>query len=296
MITRQRLIDDLQVLGVKKGDTINVKASLASIGKVDGGAVELIEALISVVGEEGTIITDSFIDSYQLPLNRKNKVIISSDSSPSYAGALANAMINHPMSVRSKHPIQKFAAIGKRANELMLSHDENSYAYDVLRKITHTGGKNLKIGSDEKVYGFGTTHVAIGELGYRQKAPSLGVNFQDNNGNVKLFKRNWAGAGHGFNKLVPYYQQAGAIINQGYVGFAPSKLTDMSKTFEVEMRVLSDSPGLQLCDDMSCVDCQLSWNFSDASILKFLNGLRFKLSPSLIYRALKTRFIYKYHG
>ena len=109
LITRQRLIDDLHNLGVKKGDTINVKASLASIGMVDGGAIELVEALISTVGEEGTIITDSFIDCYELPLNRKNKENISNDASSSYAGALANAMINHPMSVRSKHPIQKFA-------------------------------------------------------------------------------------------------------------------------------------------------------------------------------------------
>ena len=58
MITKLNLIRDLEDIGVRSGDTLNVKASLRSIGEIQGGANTLIEALMEVVGEKGTIVTD----------------------------------------------------------------------------------------------------------------------------------------------------------------------------------------------------------------------------------------------
>lgn len=294
LITYKKLVSDFEELGIRKGDTLNIKASLGSIGKVEGGATTLIEALLHVVGDEGTIVTDSFVQCYKLPLKGVAKDKISSVDTPSYAGALANAMIKHPKSVRSKHPIQKFAAIGKRAEELMHNHTPKSYAYDVLRVLIETGGKNLKIGSDEKVYGIGTTHVALGSLGYRQKRPKLGVKYKDENEEVKLFVLNWSGAGHGFNKFIPKYQEAGAVLNQGYIGFAPAKITDMKKTYDVEMEILKKDPSFQLCDDPACVACRLSWEYTNQSLFNFLKQNILDLSPKIIAQAILTKFYYKY--
>lgn len=288
------LVNDFRALGVSEGDTLNIKASLSSIGKVEGGAHTVIEALLEVVGTEGTIVTDSFVNCYRLPLSSKHKKSISRNDTPSYAGAMANAMIKHPKSFRSKHPIQKFAAIGKRAEVLMNNHTPNSYAYDVLRVLVETGGKNLKIGSDEKVYGIGTTHVAIGALGLRQKRPRSGVNYLVDDGLVKLFELNWSGAGHGFNKFMPMYQQAGAILGQGYVGYAPAKITDMKKTYDVEIDVLKSNPSFQLCDRKDCVECRLSWEFTEQNLITFLKENVIDLSPKMIAKALLTSFSYKY--
>ena len=294
VFSKDDLVGDFRALGVSEGDTLNIKASLGSIGNVDGGAHTVIEALLEVVGIEGTIVTDSFVTCYKLPLSSKHKEIISKNDTPSYAGAMANAMIKHPKSFRSKHPIQKFAAIGKRAEELMNNHTQNSYAYDVLRVMVETGGKNLKIGSDEKVYGIGTTHVAIGALGHRQKRRKSGVNYLSDDGKAKLFELNWSGAGHGFNKFMPMYQQAGAILSQGYVGYAPAKITDMKKTYDVEVEILKSNPSFQLCDSKNCVECRLSWEFTDQSLLNFLKNNIADLSPKLLAKALLTKFSYKY--
>ncbi|WP_316346900.1 AAC(3) family N-acetyltransferase [Desulfuromonas acetoxidans] len=294
IVTKEKLLEDFIALGVQRGDTLNVKASLGSIGNVAGGAESVIWALLEAVGDEGTIVTDSFVQCYRLPLMGENKSKISTDETPSYAGALANAMIRDSRSVRSKHPIQKFAAIGKRAEELMLNHTPQSYAYDVLRILIKTGGKNLKIGSDEKVYGIGTTHVALGALGYRQKRTAAGVKYRDGKGNVKLFRLNWSGAGHGFNKFMPKYQAAGAVLGQGYVGFAPAKITDMKITYDVEIKELKDNPSFQLCDRDDCVPCRLSWDFSEESLLTFLANNFLNLSPTLIAKAFLTRFFLKY--
>jgi len=294
VITQGQLENDIRELGVEEGDTLNIKASLGSIGRVDGGAEALINALLTVVGEQGTIVTDSFVTCYKLPLSKTDQLKISDNATASYAGALANAMIRHPLAVRSRHPIQKFAAIGRRAEELMGGHSVDDYAYNVLKLLTETGGKNLKIGSDEKVYGVGTTHVAIGNLGHRQKRAKLGINYRDGNGNIQLFKLNWSGAGHGFNKFMPKYQEAGAIIAQGYIGFAPSKITDMKKTYDVEIEVLSLNPAFQLCNDTACVECRLSWSFSDKTLLRFLKDNLENLSLKMLVKALLVRFWFKY--
>jgi len=58
--TKKDLIEDFNNVGVQKGDLLNVKCSLKSIGhQIDGGAKTLVEALIETIGEEGTI--DRFI-------------------------------------------------------------------------------------------------------------------------------------------------------------------------------------------------------------------------------------------
>ena len=63
-ITKEDLITDFKKLGVKRGDFLNVKCSLKSIGDVVGGAKTLIDALLAVVDTEGTIVTDSFVNAY----------------------------------------------------------------------------------------------------------------------------------------------------------------------------------------------------------------------------------------
>ena len=168
-VTKDRLVADLKNLGVRPGDLLNVKVSLKSVGYVEGGPNTLIDALLEVVGPEGTLVSDSFVNVYPLPLSKKNAKKISDRWTPSYAGAVANAMIKYPNAFRSLHPVQKFVAIGAMAEELTQNHTPDSYAYDVLRVMCETGGRNLKLGTDEKVVGVGTTHVAIGALGFHQK-------------------------------------------------------------------------------------------------------------------------------
>lgn len=49
-ITIDRLIDDLQSLGLKHGDTVIVHSSLSALGWVNGGAIAVIKALLETVG------------------------------------------------------------------------------------------------------------------------------------------------------------------------------------------------------------------------------------------------------
>jgi aminoglycoside N3'-acetyltransferase len=285
LITKKQLQHDLEKIGVRKGDLLNIKASVKSIGKIDGGVKTLIEALLETVGDKGTIVTDSFINSYlvyRLLINRK---INSNKLTPSYAGILANEMIKHPKSERSLHPIQKFSAIGALAKDLMKNHTDKSYAYDVLRVMAESGGRNLKIGSDEKVVGVGTTHVAIGLLGLKQKRIRTGVNYLSDEGQLKQFMINWAGGcAKGFYNFNDLYDRYGAVISKGYIGNAPCKLTDMKKTLDIEIKKLNEDPTYFMCKDPLCKSCRLSWEFSKDSVPSFILKNFFNISlKSLVY-------------
>ena len=286
-ITHDRLVEDFKKLGVRSGYMYNVKASLKSIGHVDGGAMTVINALLEAMSPDGTIVTDSFIDAYPLPLDSKHAKIISKPDYPSYAGAIANAMLNHPDAECSTHPIQRFVAIGAKAKELMSRHTPESYAYDVLREMTESGyGRNIKIGTDEKVVGVGTTHVAIGMMDFKQNRPPCGINYYNENNELELFKRDWAGGcGVGFNKFIPLYRERGAILREGYIGKAPSKITDMAHTLAIELEILKKNPRFFLCDNPACADCRLTWEFSAGNKLS-VNYHRAKRKLRLLFNRI----------
>ena len=240
------MTNDLIKIGIKKGDMLNIKVSLSSIGYVEGGAVAVIDALLDVVGSRGTLVAESFIGGGY-----------SDRYSPSYAGAVANAMITYPGSYRSTHPIQRFTAVGYRAKELMANHTPKSYAYDVLRVMSETGGKNLRIG--DKVVGVGTTHVAIGLLGLKQDFPKNSVIYSGG-----VFVRDWAGGcAEGFNNFMHLYKK-----REGLIGKANSMLTDMGETLQIEMTVLRRDPTYFMCG--KCIDCKYSWEFSTGRFKKIM--------------------------
>jgi len=267
-VTKGDLVRDLRALGIGPGDLLNAKVSLKSIGHVVGGAETLLEAILEAISPGGTVITDSFVPVYPLPLSPENAAKVSDSQTRSYAGALANAVVRHPKAVRSTHPVQKFAAIGARAKEFLEPHRPGSYAYDVLRVMAESGGRNLKIGSEEKNVGVGTTHVAIGLLKLRQKRLPAGVNYVDATGRIATFERDWAGAcARGLLNFVPFYRTAGAVVSEGRVGLAETKITDMKQTLAVELDMLRKDPSFLTCKDQTCVDCRLGWEFSRGTFL-----------------------------
>jgi aminoglycoside 3-N-acetyltransferase len=257
------LRDQLRALGVRPGDLLAVKASLGSLGPVRGGPGALLDALLDAVGAEGTVVTLAFVESFPLPLSGEHARRVTDERTPSYAGALANAMVGHSRMHRSRHPIQKFAAVGRLARELMSEHTPASGAYDVLRRMAELGGKHLKLGPDERVPGFGTTHVAQNLLGFRQRLGRRGVMFRDETGRARLFEANWAGGcSRGFNNFIPLYEQRGAFLARGRVGDAEASITDMAKTLAIDLEVLSRDPRFFFCADPGCYSCRVSWDFS----------------------------------
>ncbi|MEA3450473.1 MAG: AAC(3) family N-acetyltransferase [Bacteroidota bacterium] len=268
VFTKEDLIKDLKNIGIQKGDLLHLKVSLKAIGKIEGGPKTLIEALLDVVGKEGTIISDAFVPVFPLPLSKEDSEKISEEKTPSYAGAFANAMIKHSKSFRSKHPIQKFSAIGAMAKELCHNHTEKSGGYELLWEMVKLNAKNLTIGKN--VVGVGTTHVAIEHMGFKRRQIPVGRNYKSVDGKIKLAKVDWnGGCGVGFLKFIPLYREKGGMINEANIGNAHSYFTDMKKAYDTEMEKLKEEAKFFFCNKPDCYSCRMTWEHSDKKYIKF---------------------------
>jgi aminoglycoside N3'-acetyltransferase len=72
-LTLNDLKDGLQQIGLSRGALVEVHSSLKSFGPVEGGANTVIDALMNIVGEDGTIVMSAYPISKLLPLTEEEK-------------------------------------------------------------------------------------------------------------------------------------------------------------------------------------------------------------------------------
>lgn len=256
MFSLEKLKNDLESLGITKGDTVLVRADLGAIGKIETKKREdYINFILEVVGEEGTIVGLSFTSGFFI---KKNKNIVFDGDNKSYTGAFANTMLKYSKAVRSKHPTNSYVAIGKNAEYILSEHDENSGAYEPIRKIVELGGKMILIGCVESSPGFTTTHLAEVELGLHKRIifPTLNGTFYKKDNEIKLFKRkDLVSCSSTFYRFYGHYVK-NELLQQGYIGNAYSILIDAKKAFDLDLKILESNPKITLCENPSCMLCR----------------------------------------
>ncbi|MDP7978083.1 aminoglycoside N(3)-acetyltransferase [Bacillus sp. WLY-B-L8] len=135
--TIHTIVSDLRKLGVTEGMNVIVHSSLSSIGWVSGGALAVVEALMEVVTEEGTIImptqTSDLSDpkNWQMPpvpeswweIIRDNVPPFHPETTPTRSmGKIVECFRTYPNTKRSNHPLHSFAAWGKHAKQIIDDH------------------------------------------------------------------------------------------------------------------------------------------------------------------------------
>ncbi len=256
MLTSDELVIQFERLGITKGDVILIRASLGAVGRMEKKASTFIDALLNMVGEEGTIVSLAFTNSSFI---KKAKIEDAFDlNTKSYAGALPNAMINHPESFRSKHPTCSFVAIGKHAKQITDNHDASSPAYEPVRKIIDLGGKCVLVGCVKNSPGFTTTHLAEYDLCLTKLRifPSLNnVYYKNDNGSYEIFKRKDPGfCSNSFSKFYSYYVAEG-ILRAGHIGDAYSIICPAKEAYEIDKKILSINSKFNICGSKDCFVC-----------------------------------------
>ena len=72
-LTQKDIEVGLRQLGLGQGDAVEVHSSLSSFGWVEGGALTVVDALMNVVGENGTLVMSAYPVSLPLPLTEQEK-------------------------------------------------------------------------------------------------------------------------------------------------------------------------------------------------------------------------------
>lgn len=109
-VTGEDIHEGLSALGLGAGQTVIVHSSLSSFGHVDGGAPTVVQALLDVLGPEGTLVVPTFSQYLQ-----GGETVWDRENTPSRMGVISETARTWPGAIRSSHAAHSLAAIGPAA-------------------------------------------------------------------------------------------------------------------------------------------------------------------------------------
>jgi aminoglycoside 3-N-acetyltransferase len=135
--TRESLRGQLRDLGVRPGSVLLTHSSFAALGWVCGGPVALAQALLDVLGPDGTLVVPTHTPENSDPEGWRHPPVPESwwpvirDEMPGFdpaitpsrwMGLLAETVRTWPGALRSDHPHTSFAAVGRDAAAVVADH------------------------------------------------------------------------------------------------------------------------------------------------------------------------------
>ena len=144
----EQIASDIAALGVRPGDVLLVHSSLKSLGRAECTPRDVIEALLSAVGEEGTLLMPALSYATVGPRPRQTT---SFDvlRTKSCIGAVPEFFRTMAGVARSVHPTHSVCGIGARAAEMLADHHLDTTPcgeHSPFRRLPLAGGKLLMLG------------------------------------------------------------------------------------------------------------------------------------------------------
>jgi aminoglycoside 3-N-acetyltransferase len=120
-VDKDGLKTGLRQIGLKPGSSVLVHSALSQFGHVEGGADAVIDAMLDVVGERGTVLVPTLTGSETLSPQNPPKFDLA--NTPCWTGLIPETFRKRPEAIRSLHPTHSVAAIG--ANSIILTKDHH---------------------------------------------------------------------------------------------------------------------------------------------------------------------------
>lgn len=160
-VTRSDLARDLTSLGLRRGGAVMVHAAVSKVGRLLGGPDDLIAALTSAIGPDGTVLAytdwgvgyDHLLDGTGRVLPRWRSDLPAFDPATSRAdrdhGVFAEFLRTSGGALRSRNPGASCAAVGARAAEFTDDHPYD-YGYGAgspFARLVDARGQVLMLGA-----------------------------------------------------------------------------------------------------------------------------------------------------
>lgn len=150
-VSKQHIIDKLKSIGITKGDVVMLHSSLSKIGFVQNGANTIINALMEVIENDGTLVMPAFpAVGFNYDYLKTNPVFNVKET-PSKMGIITEVFRKKENVFRSLHPTDSVCAFGKQAEYLVKDHFNQLTPYNKYSpfyKLCQLQGKIILIGVD----------------------------------------------------------------------------------------------------------------------------------------------------
>ena len=140
-VSFDELVLNFQKLGLTNGDVLLVHSSYKSFGGVEGGPQTVIDALRSILTEEGTLIVPTF--NYDFCNGKPFDV----KKTPSKMGIISELVRTNSNSKRTLDPVFSFTILGKHRDYLANLRNDHSFGPNsIFAKLRELDAKIMIIG------------------------------------------------------------------------------------------------------------------------------------------------------
>ncbi len=262
MITKQYLIDEFRALGLEKDDTVFVHSSYSSLGKapggVDGGPQTVIEALLDLIGPQGTLIMPTF--NYDFLKGTPWDI----RTTPSQMGVLTEIVRTDPRARRMFHPIYSMAAIGLHADELATHRSSDCFGETtIFTKFREWDAKILIIGlaySKSITFLHHCEQLAGVDYRFLKEFKGIAIDQQGKPQEVaySMFVRNVE------RGVVLDFEPIGAlldnqVVNLRKIGLGETRLMKCNDVFRVAVQAMQTHPGPGLTYIIKTPERAMDW-------------------------------------
>ena len=255
VVDRGQIVAGLRDLGLIGGDKVLVHTSLSSFGRVDGGAVALIGALLDVVGSDGLLMMPYF------PPPLYEGVFDPSRPPEPYTGRVPQTLRTWPGTVLSIHPSHPVVALGRSSELVTQAHYLASAVGrdSPVDRLAKMGGKVLLLGVDQCANTTIHTGEAYAGVAYwgkpRPDRPPGRWILLPTGQTVYVSLPETPGDDAGFPGIEPWLIEHN-LINFGTIGRATCRLMPGQLLIEAVVEFLLRDPAGLLCTRPDCAFCR----------------------------------------
>ena len=260
-VTYDDLLQGLWKLGISPGDHLVVHLALSSFGYVEGGVNTLIDVLLKVIGEEGTLLAPYFVN-----YKDSDELFDLSILPPPVTGALPATLITRSGARISAQPSHAVVAIGA-LSEVLTQNQMYKTPVGIgspFDKLAKANGKVLLLGVNQKANTMIHTGEAYANLPFWGKPrPDLPEGRW-----VKPLgeEKRWVklvgipGCSSGFEKITPFIEERN-LIHSIRIGSANCRVMNAQSLIQAVVDFLKEDQRRLFCDRPSCTFCNWASEF-----------------------------------
>ena len=258
-VNREQLLVDLRTLGLQPGDAVLAHGSLSSFGHVDGGAQAIIDALLGLLGPQGTLVMPYFLPLYEGAYDYAHP------PTP-YTGVLPQQLLAQPRALMSVHPSHPVVALGPAAPQITADHYRTSAVGrgSPIDRLAKLGGKVLLLGVNQSANTTIHTAEAYAAVPYwghpRPDRPTGRWTILPSGGQIWVPLPETPGNSSGFVRVEPLLIEH-HLMTVASIGRARCRLIPSQPLIDAVVEYLRRDPGGLLCQQADCAYCAWARQF-----------------------------------